>query len=73
MKAVLKYNLPEDNYEFNNAINGTKLRGILEDVDTYLRNKLKYESLTEDQNDIYQDVRDYLYNLLDEENIRLFE
>lgn len=73
MKAVLKYNLPEDNYEFNNAINGTKLRCILEDVDTYLRNKLKYESLTEDQNDIYQDVRDYLYNLLDEENIRLFE
>lgn len=73
MKAILKYNLPEETYEFNNAINGFKLRTILEDVDTYLRNKLKYEHLTEDQDDAYQDVREYLHNLLDEENIRLFE
>jgi hypothetical protein len=73
MKAILKYNLPEDQIEFNNAINGNKIKMLLEDLDNYLRNKLKYEQLTGDQNDAYQDVRSFLHNLLDEENIRLFE
>lgn len=74
MKAVLKYNLPEDNYEFNNAINGTKLITIIEDVDNYIRGKMKYSvGLTEDQMDTYEDVRSYLHNLLDDNNINLFE
>ena len=74
MKAVLKYNLPEEDREFKNAVNGNKLITIIEDVDNYIRGKMKYSvGLTEDQMDTYEDVRSYLHNLLDDNNINLFE
>jgi hypothetical protein len=74
MKAILKYNLPDEQYDFNNAINGNNLHTILEDLDEYIRGKMKYSvGLTEDQMDTYEDVRSYLHNLLDDYNINLHE
>jgi len=40
MKAKLVFSLPEERSQFNDAINGSKWRGILQELD----NVLKYSS-----------------------------
>lgn len=71
MKARLDFDLPDDEYEYSNAINGSKMRSIIWDVDQWLRAKMKYEELSDGQYDAFKETRDHLRRLLIEENIDL--
>ena len=71
MKAKLEFDLPEENYEFSNAINGANMRSVLWEFDQWLRGKIKYDHLTDEEFKTYQNCRDHLRNLLNEENIDL--
>ena len=71
MKAILQFNLPEENHEWQNALDGCKMRSVLWDVDQWLRSKLKYEELADGQYDAFKETRDHLRRLLIEENIDL--
>lgn len=71
MKAILQFNLPEENHEYLNASQGAQMRSILWNVDQWLRAKLKYEELSDGQYDAFKETRDYLRSLLIEENIDL--
>ncbi len=71
MKAILKFNLPEDNHEFANATQGSKMRSVLWEFDQWLRGKVKYEDLTDEQFQVFQGCRDHLRTLLYQENIDL--
>jgi hypothetical protein len=71
MKAILKFDLPEENHEFLNATQGAKMRSVLWEFDQWLRSKVKYEDLNDDQYQVYQGCRDHLRTLLYEENIDL--
>lgn len=71
MKAILKFNLPEENDEFLNAIQGANMRSVLWEFNEWLRTKVKYEDLNDDQFKVYQGCRDHLRTLLYEENIDL--
>ena len=69
MKAILKFDLPEESHEFANATQGWKMRSVLWDFDQWLRSKVKYEDLTDEQFQVYQGCRDHLRSLLYEENV----
>jgi hypothetical protein len=71
MKAKLIFNLPEETHEWRNAIDGAKMRSALWDHDQWLRSKIKYEDLTDEQYKVYQGCRDHLRTVLYEENIDL--
>ena len=71
MKATLTFNLPEEEHEYTNAVEGAKMRSILWDVDQWLRAKMKYEELSDGQFDAFKETRDHLRRLLIEENIDL--
>lgn len=71
MKAILKFDLPEENNEFLNATQGANMRYVLSNFDEWLRRKVKYEDLNDDQYQVYQGCRDHLRTLLYEENIDL--
>lgn len=43
MKVVLEFNLPDEETEFRNAINGSIAIGILNEISNELRRLLKYE------------------------------
>ena len=47
MKASLKFNLPDEEQALQLAIDGHKWKAVIEEVDQNLRNKAKYEDLTE--------------------------
>ena len=70
MKATITFNLPEEEHEYRNAVEGAKMRSILWDVDQWLRAKLKYEELS-DGNVAFKETRDHLRRLLIEENVDL--
>ncbi len=73
MKAILEFNLPEDNQDFNMAVNAMKFWSVLYELDQNLRAKTKYapDDLPQDKYDAYQEVRELLHQLMNEENVNL--
>lgn len=73
MKAILEFNLPEDNQDFQLATSAMKFWSVLYELDQDLRSKTKYapDDLPRDKYDAYQEVRDLLYELMSSENISL--
>lgn len=74
-KAVLEFNLPEENSEFREALNGGKYVMVLQELDRYLRGKCKYESdnFSEDTYKAYDHVRDKIREFCEEASVSIFE
>ena len=72
-KAILEFNLYEERYDFEQAVNAGKYRSVLWDLDQFLRSKTKYASddATEEQLAAYYSLRDELHKLMEEHNITL--
>jgi len=67
MKAKLEFDLPEEQVEFNLAINGGNWSFVAWKLDQELRGKIKYsETITEEQREIYQEVRDRIHGFMNE-------
>ena len=73
MKAILEFNLPDDQQDFNLAANAMKFWDVLYELDQELRSKTKYapDDLPQDKYDAYQEVRDLLYELMSNNRISL--
>lgn len=70
MKAKLEFKLPEERFEFEAAMNGSKWLGAMYDLDQELRSIIKYnEDYTSEQKEIFQEARDMIYRKLDHHNI----
>jgi hypothetical protein len=71
MKAILEFNLPDDQQDFDLATKGMKFWSVLYDLDQYLRTKTKYapDSLPQDKYDAYQEIRDELRELMSNNDI----
>jgi len=67
MKAILEFDLPEEQPEFDNAVNGGKWSIVAWELDQHLRSQLKHnDKLTEKQYDTLQEVRDKLWEIVNE-------
>ena len=71
MKAVLKFNLPEDQAEFDFAVQGSKMYSALWDISQELRTLWKYEELKEEEWDMVERIRNKFYEILDDNQIKL--
>lgn len=49
MKAILEFNLPDDQHDFDMAIEGHKWSLVAWDMDQYLRTRMKYEDTISDE------------------------
>jgi len=49
MKAILEFNLPDDQSDFKKAVDGYKWALIAWDMDQYLRARMKYEDSISDE------------------------
>jgi uncharacterized protein HemX len=72
MRATLSFKLPEESEEHQTCLNGGVYKSALQELDNWLRAKLKYENLTDETSKAFQDTRDQLHELLKEEDISLF-
>jgi hypothetical protein len=64
MKAILEFELPEDNQEFELASKSLKLYGTLWDFDVWLRTQIKYNDQEQ-----YEPVREMLRELMNNNRI----
>jgi hypothetical protein len=73
MKAILEFNLPDDQQDYDLANNGLNFWRVLYELDQELRAKTKYASddLPQDKYDAYQEIRDKLHELMRESNVDL--
>lgn len=73
MKAVLEFKLPEENYEYNMANNASKYHSTLLEYDQWLRSKIKYDELTDEQYEIYQKCRETLNEIASDNNVNIHD
>lgn len=75
MKVTIEFNLPEQQEEYEDFMNGAKWKYIVRELDEHMRGKIKYHdgnmSLT--QLDTVQDVRVMLIKYMEQENLTLHQ
>ena len=69
MKAKLTFNLPEEQEDFNDAVNGTAFKSVVWELDQYMRSQLKHGDLADDVHDKVQEIRDQLHSILNDNNV----
>ena len=73
MKAILEFNLPEEQEEFQLATNAVKWMSFAHQFEQYLRAEWKYneDKYNEDQYKTLEQIREKFYDLLTEEGLSL--
>lgn len=73
MKATLEFNLPDDQHEFEYAVNGLKWKVFAIHLEEYLRNEWKYNesNYNEDQYRTLEKIREKFYEILREDELSL--
>lgn len=73
MKAILEFNLPDDQEEYEYAVNAPKMYLALWEIKQLIRSKLKYnpDGLTDAELKQWEIIQNEFYLILDEQNIQL--
>ena len=71
MKAILEFNLPEEQAEHYCAIKGADMFNVLWDLKAELRSMLKYGELPEQQYKIVEQIQGYLIHSLNDNDVNL--
>lgn len=70
MKVIMEFELPEQESEFNRAVNGAKMALMLHDLIEELRSRYKYkESLSDDGREECLYIREKINDLLYEHGL----
>jgi hypothetical protein len=70
-KIKMTFNLPDDQHEFDLAVQGSKMYNALWDISQELRTLWKYEELNDDEWNMVERIKDKFYEILDESQIKL--
>jgi hypothetical protein len=71
MKATLKFNLPEDQFEFDCAMKSTKMYFALTEIKEEIRSVLKYGELRDDQYKFIEELQEKFHEILTDNEINL--
>ena len=71
MKGILIFQLPEENHEFANATQGSKMRSALWDTREKLIDKLKTDGFTKREYKLLRGLLDDFLEILEDQNIDL--
>jgi hypothetical protein len=63
MKVQMVFDLPQDSEDYALAFHGHRYKRIIDEFDNFLRNKLKYGEITENENKIYSERREKLHEI----------
>lgn len=73
MKAILEFNLPDEQEEFQLAANAVKWMSFANEFSQFLRAECKYnaDTYTEDQYRLLEQIRERFHEMLNEEGLSL--
>ena len=69
MKAILEFDLPEENRDFDAAINGHNYRSVIWEYDQLLRSEMKYKELSDETYKALKWCREELRKILEQDNL----
>lgn len=72
MKAILEFNLPEEQHEHQDAIQGSQWKLAMGGLISYLRNEIKHVDHTAEEYDILHKVREEMSGILKERGLDLY-
>jgi hypothetical protein len=71
MKVLLRFDLPDDQRDYEIAIQAPKIQSLLWDFSQQLRSWYKYHHDFKDADDALDKIREEFYRLLKEHNINI--
>ena len=72
MKAILEFDLPDDNYEFERAVEGKRWQWFAHNLLEYIKSQKKWnDKLTDEQYNLLEDLHTKFIELLEEERLSL--
>ena len=73
MKAILEFNLPEDNHQFEMATKGSDYYSVLWEIDQYLRANIKHapDNMSEDTYNTFERCRRELRDIMGNYNVSI--
>lgn len=71
MKAILEFNLPDEQAEHYCAIKGADMLNVLWELKSELRSMLKYGDLPDQQYEIVEKIQEFLIDSLNNNEINL--
>lgn len=73
MKAILKFNLPDEQHEYAMATQGSAMHSVLWDMDQWLRSQTKYapDDMSEDTYKAFELCREQLREFINNEGMNI--
>lgn len=71
MKAKLTFNLPDEESEFQDAINGNAYKAVIWELDQFLRSQLKHQEMPDEVSVKVLQIRDELHSILQDHSITM--
>tara|TARA_B110000503_G_scaffold89567_1_gene135582 strand:- start:594 stop:818 length:225 start_codon:yes stop_codon:yes gene_type:complete len=73
MKAILKFNLPDEQHEYAMATQGSAMHSVLWDMDQWLRSQTKYapDDMSEDTYKAFELCRKQLREFINNEGMNI--
>lgn len=68
-KVTVEYNLPDEQHDYEVAMQASRVQSFLWDFSQQLRSWYKYHNDFKDGNDALSKIRDEFYRLLNENNV----
>ena len=68
MKATLEFDLPEEQYEFDSAVNGCQWHNLVSDLDEKLRQDIKHQ-----RGKTLEQIRKYILDEILDRGLKLHE
>ena len=69
MNAILVFNLPQENEDFQVALNANNYKSAIWDFDQLLRSEMKYKELSDETYQAYKWCRAELRKILEQDNL----
>lgn len=71
-EIILKFDSVEEAEDARTALDGSKWKGAMWDLDQWLRSEIKYNGkLSEERYDAYQAIRDKIREILNDNNLNI--
>ncbi len=71
MKATLEFDLSllDDKEDYDSALAGRKNQRLVEDIFGWIRQKIKYTELKDNQHDILEELREFMVSEINESSL----
>ena len=73
MKAILEFNLPEEQHEHQDALRGSEWKWAISDLVEYLRSQIKHGENSAEEYRTFERVRDRMTEILNDRGLNLWE